>query len=179
MRRVIMVLFAFALFACADEGSEENNTNSNNTTTPNNVTTPNNENNTNGGDGPQGCEDRGQSPTSVSETQVNEAYPDGEGGPIVDGVYHLSDFEVFAPATADDNVRQGRMEFANGRFHSTTISAGTTQILGGTYSTSGNEVTLNVDCPGAQMVTMQYSATPSSFVLFDTSEPNRQVYTKQ
>ncbi|MFN7145250.1 MAG: hypothetical protein ACK4YP_15865, partial [Myxococcota bacterium] len=126
------------------------------------------------------CAPRDASTTTVSETQVNTAYPVPAGGAIADGTYDLVRFEVYTPATADDHARARRMVFEGDTVVAINVDDGAPQpILGGTWSTGGTDLSFAITCPTTGTVTLPYTASGDELWLFDPEEPNVQVYTRQ
>jgi hypothetical protein len=119
-------------------------------------------------------------PTTVSETQVNSAYPTPAGGAIVDGTWDLVRFEVYAPGSADGNVRNERLIVSNGALTSiSSDNGGPDEIIGALLTPNGAMLDLDVVCPIATAAQVPYTATPTELWLFDPSEPNLKVYQKQ
>ncbi len=117
---------------------------------------------------------------AVDETQKNETYPTPMGGTIQDGVYFLTSFNVYSPAQADDHSRAWLIEIAGNKIATVNVSDNDPRRLpAGTFTTSGSTLTLQLTCPGAMSKSLPYTATANEIRLFDTDEPNMQVYTKQ
>lgn len=126
------------------------------------------------------CAALAPSPNTISETQMTTAYPTPAGGTVADGTYYLSRFEIYPNATADANTRTNRLELRNGVITSVNRSnAGAVEIRGGSYVTSGTMLAFSITCPTAGTIALPYTATATEVWLFDTTEPNVQVYAKQ
>src|SRR5690606_34793114 len=107
-------------------------------------------------------------------------YPTPAGGTIADGTYDLVRFEVYSPATADDHVRARRMVVSGDTIVSIMADdGGEAEIIGGTFTTSGTDLQISLECPAEAAVTLPYTATATELWLFDEDEPNVQVYEKQ
>jgi hypothetical protein len=126
------------------------------------------------------CAPQDPSTNTVSETQVNTAYPSAAGGTIADGTYDLVRFEVYAPATADDHVRARRFVISGDTIVSIEVDDGVADpIQGGTFTTSGTNISFAISCPQEGAVTLPYTVSGDELWLFDPSEPNVQVYALQ
>lgn len=126
------------------------------------------------------CAPLESSTTPVEETQVNDAYPTPEGGTIRDGVYDLVQFDIYSPASADDNVRQRRFVVMGDTIVSISSDPGSSEeILGGTFVTEGTDLKFAIACPQSGDFVMPYTATDDELWLFDPSEPNLQIYAKR
>lgn len=125
----------------------------------------------------------GTSAAVVSETQVVAAYPTPAGGPLVDGVYDLQRFEVYAPAEADGNQRANRIVIAGDVFTSVNVDVddgGSVTVSGGTWASASAELALDVTCPAAGgAASVPYTVSLDELWIFDPSEPNVQVYVRQ
>jgi hypothetical protein len=120
------------------------------------------------------------SPNTISETQRDSEYPEPQGGPLIDGLYYLSNFDVYSPAVADEHTRARALEVVDGRVASLNVDDGSSlQVSAGTIVANGTEIDFSIDCPEAAQVTIPYTQTPDQIWLFDPTEPNVQVYTRQ
>ncbi len=126
------------------------------------------------------CAPQDPSSTTVEETQLDTTYPTAAGGTIADGTYDLARFEVYMPARADQHVRARRFVIAGDTIVSINVDDGVEQpIMGGTWTSSGTDLAIAITCPTAASVTLPYTATGTELWIFDPSEPNVQVYTRQ
>lgn len=126
---------------------------------------------------PDLCAAEAGSSTVVPETQRNDTYPAPAGGTVVDGTYDLTRFEVFAPATADDNTRVSRLIVDGDTLKMIDTDDG--KILGGTFVVSGETLQISVTCPEVSTIPMPFTAAGDELWLHDVTEPNLQVYVKQ
>lgn len=125
------------------------------------------------------CAPQDPSGTVVEETQANDPLPTPQGGEIRDGIYDLVRFDIYAPATADDNVRQRRFVVQGDTIVSISTDPGSApQIVGGTFETDGTELKFSITCPQTGSDSMPYTATDDELWLFG-DEPNVQVYARQ
>jgi hypothetical protein len=98
---------------------------------------------------------------------------------VQDGLYYLSSFEVYAPASADDHVRARLLEISDGKIAALNVDdGGIPELNAGTFTVSGSEMTITTACPGVSTTSIAYTATATSITFYD-EEPNAQVYTKQ
>jgi len=131
-------------------------------------------------DAPQPCATLAPSPNTISETQMTTTYPTPMGGSIVDGTYYLSRFEIYPNASADSNTRANRLEIRGGILTSVNRSNnGAAEIKGGTVLASGTTLSVTITCPTAAVAAVMYTAAAGELWLFDPSEPNVQVYSRQ
>ncbi len=133
-----------------------------------------------GGSSLDGCPSLAASPNMISETQMGSSYPTPAGGAIQDGTYYLSRFEVYAPATADEHVRNNRIDLKGGRMVvQTQNDSGAPTIMGGTATPNGTNLDVEIDCPSSSSASIPFTASGTELWIFDPSEPNVQVYTRQ
>jgi hypothetical protein len=125
------------------------------------------------------CAPREGSTTSVPETQRTDTYPTPAGGTPLDGTWDLATFEVYAPATADENVRQDRIVIEGNTIVNIRSESGTTALIGATWVVDGTDLVMSVECPEATEIRVPFTATETELRLFDPSEPNLKVYVRQ
>jgi hypothetical protein len=126
------------------------------------------------------CDAVAPSPNTITETQMTAAYPTPAGGTITDGVYYLSRFEIYPDGTAGGNTRANRIDILGNELRSTNVTDGAAPVvLGAAFVANGSELSLSVSCPSTQSATVPFTATATELWIFDPSEPNIQVYTKQ
>ncbi len=124
-----------------------------------------------GAPAPHDCHDLPNTAAPVQSIQVAEPRPDGEGGPIVDGLYHRVANTIYTgaggatgpfgdPIAETLDVRAGIVQHV-----STTARGGNRTILG--YTTDGASITLTFQCPdpdGSPPI-FYYTATATSLTL--------------
>jgi len=115
----------------------------------------------------------------VTETQMTTEYPEATGGTIVDGTYELTRFEIYPPDSSDDSVRARLLQFDKGTIASVMKDGNSTTVIGGTYTTSGNTITVQVTCPQKTQFTLKYSVSGDEFWFQPPDENNVQVYVRQ
>ncbi len=115
-------------------------------------------------------------PAGVREMMQPGSIPAAAGGTIVPGHYVLTAWNVYAPDSALPATRVTAVRFNS---DSTFVSYDGGMRFGGTWSTSGTQLTLNVTCPGTVMASFGYTATATTLTLFDTNGGARdqRVYT--
>src|SRR5690606_25739442 len=97
---------------------------------------------TGGGGDASLCDTVEPSTAVVSETQATTDLPAPAGGTIAEGSYFLSRFEIHSPATADGTTRARRIDIIGDQIRSTNVDdGGAPQVMGGTFSTAGTEIT--------------------------------------
>lgn len=115
----------------------------------------------------------------VPETAGVGAFPAATGGAIVDGTYHLTKHEVYAPSTPDANTRKRTFVFASGTFISHDTDPGQAEKqFSGTFAVSGSKLTLTVTCPMAFSATLDFTATATTYTQH-TSSNDLFIFTKQ
>ncbi len=125
-----------------------------------------------------GCGTVPNSGTDAPEVAGTGTMPSPQGGTIVDGTYFLTRFEIYPPGSVDAYKRRHALKFENGKVESVTSRDGSPeQRNSGTFTTSGTNLVMTVDCPGAGSVTKGYTATATEFWMFESDEIH--VYTKQ
>jgi hypothetical protein len=117
----------------------------------------------------------------VTHVARSGAVPAMTGGTIENGTYFLTAMELYNGRTTS-NDHQETWVVANGVLQAASKS-GTSPLVNstGTLVTSGNQLTINVSCPGTASVTgNSYTATPTQFrVIFFDGPDDVRTYTKQ
>ncbi len=120
------------------------------------------------------------SPNVISETQKTGIIDEPAGGTIADGLYYLSEFNIYPSGVADEHVRARLLLIEGNQVTFVNVDDGGEAMVGaGTYTASSTELQFDVTCPATDSVTVQYTATSTELWLFDLSEPNVQIYTRQ
>ncbi len=117
----------------------------------------------------------------MRETQLDSPYPEPAGGAIVDGVYEMIRFEVYAPARADEHVRRRRLYVSGNQMVSVNHDDDDpVQAVGGSFRVEGTSFVATIDCPAGvdAQIAPPFTAADDEFWIFDPSEPNVQVYTR-
>jgi len=126
------------------------------------------------------CAALAPSPNTIGETQMTTAYPTPAGGTVVDGTYYLSRFEIYPNATADANTRTNRLELRNGVITSVNRSnPDANEIRSGSSVAKRPLLSFHYHYLPAGTIAIPYTATATEVWLFDTTEPNVQIYAKQ
>jgi len=102
------------------------------------------------------------------------------GGTLVEGTYALTAWDLYN-GEHDSKTHQETFLYQGGMVtHVQSINGGVNQELGGSYSSSGNVFTWTITCPQPTSVSVQYTATPTTFMFIAPDDPNQlQTYTKQ
>lgn len=138
-----------------------------------------------GGSGtdPVDCGTHANDGQSVPEMAGVGAMPAAAGGTIVDGTYHLTGWEIYPPGSVDAYLRKQTWVIANGTLRSVSQNDSDPERRnGGTFTTSGTTMTLNVSCPQTGTISTEYTATPTSisFLQMDAVDGNEiHIYTKE
>lgn len=120
------------------------------------------------------------SPNVIAETQLATTYPTPMGGTIANGLYYLSEMNIYSPATADENTRARAFLIEDGALiHVKVDNGGPQAVLAGTFTVSGTSLTIEQHCPGVGAGAVSYTATANELWLFDEDEPSIQIYTLQ
>lgn len=165
----LIALLAVALplaFACGGTGTE--------TQTDSDAGTQQ----TDAGQQQTGCGNVPNSGTDAPEVAGSGTMPAPQGGSIFDGTYYLTQFEIYPPGSVDPYKRRHALKFENGKVESVTSRDGSPeQRNSGTFTTSGTNLVMTIDCPGSGTVTKGYTATATEFRMFEADEIH--VYVKQ
>jgi hypothetical protein len=102
------------------------------------------------------------------------------GGPLAGGTYVLTSFVEYNGNT-NSSTHKETFVFANGTVkHAGSENGAADTFLAGTYTTSGTLLTLNLTCPSAMTVPLQYTATPTTFEFIAPNNSSQlQTYAKQ
>jgi hypothetical protein len=117
----------------------------------------------------------------VSKTTNAGPTPAATGGTIADGTYFLTRMDKWNGITGA-NTHKETWVFSSGTIQVVTDneSDGGTKHASGTYATSGSTLTFTVTCPGAQTVSMPFTATATELTTINADDPNEShTYTKQ
>jgi hypothetical protein len=142
-----------------------------------------------GGEGgrPEGCNNLGPAMgPSVGETQRSGSVPTATGGPIDNGTYFLTGWDVYPPETADaGNHRTITLVITNGHAELVGVEdAGQIPRLSVDVETSGPSITLTHTCPDSTVDMTHYTATQGAGAQFrvvraESGRSRVEIYTKQ
>jgi hypothetical protein len=108
-----------------------------------------------------------------------QAAPTPAGGTITPGLYFLTAVNWYTSALPDANAGTiqetllltstavGVRAFSDGNF---------IPPVGGTYATSGTNVTWMYSCPSVSQQTQAYSATPTTFTIYEQPNGTSDIY---
>lgn len=120
--------------------------------------------------------------TAVPETAGPGTQEIGTGGTIIDGTYFLTTWYIYPPGSIDPFMRTETWKFSGGTVEVLAQKDSNPVVrASGTYIVSGNDITINVTCPSAQVLTGKYTATPTQFKAIEVSPSSNEVhiYVKQ
>jgi hypothetical protein len=102
------------------------------------------------------------------------------GGTLVEGTYVQTGYEYYNGETAS-GTHKDTLVFKDGTVKAALSDSGKPDtILAGTYSTSGNMLTMNISCPTPGVFAFTYTATPTTLVFISINSPNKvETWTKQ
>lgn len=104
--------------------------------------------------------------------------PAPAGGVITDGTYVLTSFEIYPPGSIDAYQRTDTFVFAGDTIEAIMERNDRAPVRRtGTWSTSGTTWTLNQACPMTQSIQFEYTATPTTFSIFEISADTNEVHT--
>jgi hypothetical protein len=117
---------------------------------------------------------------TVPATQVAGALPTMTGGTIVEGTYVETGYAYYNGASGSGTHKE-TLIFANGTVKNINSDTGKPDvILAGTYTTSGNTLTMNIQCPQAGTVTTTFTASATTLMFIVSTSPNKlETWTKQ
>lgn len=123
-----------------------------------------------GGGGGVSCDPFAQQGQPVASTSDSAAPPAFTGGSLVEGTYVMTGHAYYNGDPGSSNVAQ-TIVFGGGTVKSIVSDGGTDTIYGGTYSTSGTTLTLDLSCPASVSASSSYtaSATQLSFTAPDNA----------
>ncbi len=110
---------------------------------------------------------------------IATAAPSPAGGTIAPGTYHLSAYSIYTgpggggvyrvpgETTVDTMQISGASFESNGVSHFTQPTESVAFSSSGTFTTSGVSFTATLTCPGAMTTTEFFTATSTSFTLFE------------
>lgn len=117
--------------------------------------------------------------TFVTPTSMPDAPPAMTGGTLADGTYVLTAWDQYN-STTNSNMHKETFVFEGGTLKHAEAGGTTDIIRAGTFTTSDNELSMYLSCPIAAYVTVEYTATATSFAFVAPDDDNRvQTYTKQ
>lgn len=129
-------------------------------------------------DAGSGCNTIAQAGSPVPEVAGAGTMPSPAGGVIADGTYVLTSFEIYPPGSVDPFQRTETFVFAGGTMESISRrDSGPEERRSATYSTSGTTWSVSLTCPGTQSVEFEYTATPTTFQIFEIGADTNEVHT--
>jgi hypothetical protein len=115
--------------------------------------------------------------TDVPQMAVAEAAPTPSGGTIADGTYVVTASTIYTgaggQAGATGAISHATSINTGGHYDYIDSGGGQVTVTSGGYTTSGiDDILVVQQCPPAGALTFhKYSASPTEFTLFDTSNP--------
>lgn len=117
----------------------------------------------------------------VSKTSHPEAPPAMTGGTIVDGTYFLTAMDKYN-GKMGSNTHQETWRFSGGKVEVASAQSDKPAALkaSGTYTVSGNQVTLTITCPMTATFVSPYTATATELRTINSDDPNEMhTFTRQ
>jgi hypothetical protein len=98
------------------------------------------------------------------------------GGPLADGTYHLTAWNVYSPAASDADLHSATLRIASGMFE---IVVDGTARQSGSVSAAGVLLTFAPSCPTATPIMKPYTASGTTLSLSTVSENRVETFTRQ
>jgi hypothetical protein len=133
--------------------------------------------------GSRTCNALATSGPPITATFIAAAGPSAAGGAIAPGTYLLSSFAMYTGPGGESGNAAGAVlstaQITNGSIESVSENlsvqpdGGATEVVevvseSGTFTTSGDAITVSFTCPDVATGTQSYTATPTSFAFFET-----------
>jgi hypothetical protein len=118
--------------------------------------------------------------TTITKMTVATPPPTMTGGTIVDGTYALTAITKYN-GVAGSVTHKATLLLAGGKGQEVDSADGAAdKHTYFTYTTSGSELTMTAACGGTGNLTLKYTATPTTFMFLDPTDPNEsRTYTKK
>lgn len=112
-------------------------------------------------------------PAVVAKTANPAARPAFTGGAITDGAYGVTAVVRYGSSSPGGVSVQESYKFTGGSIETAIDSSESAEMhFCGTYTTAANMVTFNVTCPMTASISLQYTATPTTFTFQHGSDQN-------
>ena len=112
-------------------------------------------------------------PAVVTKTARATARPAFTGGAIADGTYAVTAVIDYGTTTPGGTTVQEIYRFAGGAIETAIASSEMAEThFCGSYTTAANLVTFDITCPLTRSISLQYTATPTTFEFQHGSDQN-------
>lgn len=112
-------------------------------------------------------------PAVVTKTANPAPRPAFTGGAITDGTYGVTAIVTYGTSTPGGTTVQEAYKFAAGSIETAIDSSEQAEMhFCGTYTSAANMVTFNVTCPMTRSITLEYTATSTTFAFQHGSDQN-------
>ncbi|MBS1123538.1 MAG: hypothetical protein H6Q90_5766 [Deltaproteobacteria bacterium] len=112
-------------------------------------------------------------PAVVTKTANPAPRPAFTGGAITDGTYGVTAIVTYGTTTPGGVTVQETYKFAGGSIETAIDSSEAAEMrFCGTYTTAANMVTFNVTCPLTRSISLEYTATSTTFAFQHGSDQN-------
>lgn len=134
-----------------------------------------------GDGGPPSCGNYAASAPAITPAQVSQPMPtQAQGGTIAAGTYFLTSATYYQGGTAPSSQNETLYFNANGTIAGAILLNSGPFVISGTYTTSGTDVIVHVTCPSNNgSSSTPYTATSTTFTVYDQTTKSVDVFTKQ